>query len=383
MAHRLVVARRAPHAPPVEVVERKGAGHPDTLCDHLAERLGRHLAGTYVERTGAIRHFNVDKGLLIAGATEVGFGGGTRSRPFRVILAGRADPLGGALPVPELAERVRKDLATALPDAGPDAFEVELRLGATSPDLAGLAVDAGDGPPRANDTSVAVVSLPRSPLEDAVLRVERRLTSGVLRERVPIGPDVKVMAVRTDEAVTMTMAAAVLAPRVADADGYEAAVRAVAAEGADVAGAVLGREVEVTVNAADADHAYLTLSGTSAEAGDDGGVGRGNRFGGLIAPSRPTSMEACAGKNPVGHVGKTYHATAQDIGEAALAEPGVDEVTVTLVSRIGQPVTVPQLVHVAVVGDVDDGRLAGIVHERLADWRGVRDRLLAGHYRLY
>lgn len=383
MAHRLVVTGRAPHAPAVEVVERKGAGHPDTLCDHLAERLCRHLAGAYVDRTGGIRHFNVDKGLLTAGSTEVGFGGGTRSRPFRLILAGRADPLGGALPVAELAELVRDDLAAALPDAGPGAFEVELRLGATSPDLAGLAVDAGDGPPRANDTSAAVVSLPRSPLEEAVLRVERRLTSGAVRARIPIGPDVKVMGVRTGQEITMTLASAVLAPRVADADAYEATARATAAEAGDAAGAVLGREVEVTVNAADGAHPYLTLSGTSAEAGDDGEVGRGNRFGGLITPSRPASVEACAGKNPVGHVGKTYHATAHDIGEAALAEPGVDQVTVTLVSRIGHPVTVPHLVHVAVVGDVDDRHLAGIVDERLADWRGVRDRLLAGHYPLY
>ncbi len=33
----LSVTRRAPYDPPVEFVERKGTGHPDTICDRLAE----------------------------------------------------------------------------------------------------------------------------------------------------------------------------------------------------------------------------------------------------------------------------------------------------------------------------------------------------------
>jgi S-adenosylmethionine synthetase len=49
---------------------------------------------------------------------------------------------------------------------------------------------------------------------------------------------------------------------------------------------------------------YLTVTGTSAEAGDDGEVGRGNRVNDLITPYRPISLEAAAGKNPVTHVGQ-------------------------------------------------------------------------------
>ncbi len=379
----LSVTGRDPYGPAVEVVERKGIGHPDTLCDHLAERLGCQIATIYLERTGAICHFNVDKGLLVAGAAEVDFGGGRRARPFRVILAGRADLLGGELPIEQLAAGVRADVAAVLPNAAVDAFDVEVQLNPVSAELAGLAVVVDDRPPRANDTSVAVVSLPRSPLEEAVYQVECHLTSAALRERVPIGPDVKVMGIRTSETVAVTVAAAMLAPRVADRDEYETAVRVATEETAGVAEAVLGRDVHVAVNAANGTHPYLTLSGSSAEAGDDGQVGRGNRFGGLITPFRPMSLEACAGKNPVGHVGKTYHAVAHDIAEGMLAEPDVDEVTVTLVSRIGNPVTCPHIVHVAAVGDVDRRRVAETVQARLADWRGVCDRLLAGRYPLY
>ncbi len=44
---------------------------------------------------------------------------------------------------------------------------------------------------------------------------------------------------------------------------------------------------------------FLTVTGTSAEMGDDGSVGRGNRCNGLITPNRPMSMEATSGKNPI------------------------------------------------------------------------------------
>jgi len=111
-------------------------------------------------------------------------------------------------------------------------------------------------------------------------------------------------------------------------------------------------EVRVTINAADdiaAGHTYLTVTGTSAEAGDDGQVGRGNRVGGLITPSRPMTIEAAAGKNVVMHVGKSYNIVAHRIADAIVATcPEVSDVTCLLVSRIGSPADTPQLVELQV-----------------------------------
>jgi hypothetical protein len=54
----------------VEVVERKGLGHPDTICDALAEicdalaeALSQALCREYRNRFGAILHHNVDTPL--------------------------------------------------------------------------------------------------------------------------------------------------------------------------------------------------------------------------------------------------------------------------------------------------------------------------------
>lgn len=306
------------------------------------------------------------------------------SRPIQLIVGGRADQLDGGLSVADLTAGLRADLALLLPDAAADAFDVEVRLNPPSAELAHLVAGAGDGgTPHANDTSAAVVSLPRSPVEEAVYRIERHLTSDAVRRWLPIGPDLKVMGVRTGERARITVAAAVLAGKVSDMDMYEEAVRTVAREAAASAAQVLGLDAAVEVNAADGQHPYLTLCGSSAEAGDDGQVGRGNRFGGLITPCRPASLEACAGKNPVAHVGKTYHAMARDIAAGVLTGTDAREVTVTLVSRIGSPVNRPQLAHVAVCGEADRAVVERHVEARLSDWRGVRDRPLAGHYVLF
>ncbi len=81
----------------VEVVERKGLGHPDTICDALAETLSRNLCRAYQERFGQVLHHNVDKALLCGGRAVPAFGGGTVLTPITVYLAGRATAeIGGS-----------------------------------------------------------------------------------------------------------------------------------------------------------------------------------------------------------------------------------------------------------------------------------------------
>lgn len=380
----LSVTTRAPYDPPVEFVERKGTGHPDTICDRLAEELACQLARDYRQYTGAVRHFNVDKAILAAGAVDVDFGGGEHLTPSRLVLVGKAafgfewEP-----DTEELADRYHKRLLELLPDATPEAFTVEVWLNQSSADLAAV-VHAETVAPLANDTSFAAVSLPRSPLESAVHEVEVHLNGDAYRARVPLGRDIKVMGARMDGDIAITVAAPVLATRVADRAAYDAVVERIRLDATAVASESAGRPVTVRVNQADQeDSVYLTLTGTSAEAGDDGQVGRGNRFGGLITPYRPMSLEAAAGKNPAAHVGKTYHAIGSDITDRLLAETDASEVTIRLLSSIGHPVTEPQAVHVETAGSVPEDIIRDVAHDCFDDWSGVTDRLIDGRYELY
>ncbi|VVC71628.1 S-adenosylmethionine synthase [uncultured archaeon] len=92
---------------------------------------------------------------------------------------------------------------------------------------------------------------------------------------------------------------------------------------------------------------YLSLLGTSAEDGDCGQVGRGNRVNGIIPLNRPGSSEAAAGKNPVSHIGKIYNLLTYKIASRVYTDLGnVGDTYVWLLSQIGSPVDQPHIIAV-------------------------------------
>jgi S-adenosylmethionine synthetase len=267
--------------------------------------------------------------------------------------------------------------------------QVRFRIRRGSTDLQAIFRD-DDMPPLANDTSFAVGFAPLSELERLVLETERFLNSDAGKQRFPqLGEDIKVMGVRNDDTIRLTIAAAFVAALTPDRAVYETVKRQVAAfVQNELAPQITRRKVEVFVNTADTEgSAYITVTGTSAENGDDGQVGRGNRANGLITPYRPMTLEAVAGKNPVSHVGKVYsimtHLIAHRIAEQI---PEVQQVYCYMVSQIGQPITDPQVVHVEVWG-VPAHRIrtevAHIVDEVLGSWRDIRDGFVARRWRIY
>jgi S-adenosylmethionine synthetase len=364
----LVVRQRGASAHPVELVERKGLGHPDTICDALAEELSLALSRFYLERFGAIQHHNVDKVLLWAGRSRPRLGGGALEAPIEVFLAGRATTrLGGVdVPVADLAHAacevwIERHLRYVDPRRD---VRLHCLVRPGSSELVELFA-AGPRSARrhaalANDTSLGVGFAPLTPLEAAVLAAERALNSeGTKRAHPALGEDVKVLGVRRGATVELTVACAMVDRHLPDVSAYLAAREAAARCAGCAAQAAFGRDITAVVNAADdpaRERLYLTVTGTSAESGDDGQAGRGNRASGLITPYRPMTLESIAGKNPVSHVGKLYNVAAQRIAQSLVAAiPELAAAEVYLASRIGQPVTEPALVDVALTpreGDV-------------------------------
>ena len=339
---------------PIEVVERKGLGHPDSICDALAEEISIALSRHYLEHFGVILHHNVDKLLLVSGQSRPAFGGGEVIAPITLYLAGRAtfEARGRIVPVEAIAiEACRSWLQTHMRYLDPlRHVRIHCCIGPGSSDLVQLFLRRRDPSTwLANDTSIGTGFAPLTPLEQLTLRVERELRSPeLLALRPERGEDLKVMAVRRGTRMALTVSDAFVDRTLRSIDDYQACREQLRADVRSCAG--LGGELDVQVNAADdldAGSIYLTVTGTSAESGDDGEAGRGNRACGLITPYRAMSMESVAGKNPVSHVGKLYNVAAFRIA-AQLVEQvtGVRSASVQLVSRIGAPVREPQLVHV-------------------------------------
>lgn len=380
---------------PVEIVERKGKGHPDSLCDGAAEELSVALSEIYRQKTGKILHHNVDKAVLVGGSSRANFGGGRVIKPLKLYIVGRAArELNGKKIIDDkvekyLKKRIGKWMMGQVPHLKPEYFEVELLIRSGSEDLVSIFADE-DGTPRANDTSLAVGYAPLSELERLVLGTERYLNSPKGQQKfLALGQDIKVMGVRKGEKITLTIAAAFVASRVKDRDTYEKIKKDMASFlSQQFVHRYTRRKVEVVINNADTeDTAYLTITGTSAEAGDDGQVGRGNRANGLITPYRPMSLEAVAGKNPVSHVGKIYSIMSQLMAERIIKDiPGVKQVYVYMVSQINRPITEPQALNVELWGleaSQVSKEIKKIADDVLGSWRKIRDGFLKHRWPIY
>lgn len=377
----IIVEDLGPSPSNIEFVERKGRGHPDTICDQLSEALSLALCQHYLAHQGVILHHNVDKALLVAGQSHPRFGGGEISAPIEIYLTGRAAVAGNTCEadIGQLATEVAETWFTKnIPLLIPHRDVVitpKVRAGST--ELVEL-FGRNQAVPLANDTSFGVGYAPLSPLEQLVLDLENLLHSQSLQLAHPyVGEDTKVMGVCQGDAITLTVAIAFVDRYVTSLSDYSEKKAALTEFLTHKANELAGRPVRVMVNAADnvaSESIYLTVSGTSAESGDDGQVGRGNRFNGLITPFRPMSLEAVAGKNPVSHVGKIYNIFAHELAASLCQQmEAIRAVRCYLVSQIGSPITEPQLVDIQVdCSQPLDNKLASEVKALVSrDLRGL------------
>ncbi|ODS42513.1 MAG: S-adenosylmethionine synthetase [Candidatus Altiarchaeales archaeon IMC4] len=351
---------------PVELVERKGIGHPDSICDGIAESVSRELSKEYVKRFGNILHHNTDQVELVGGEVDVKFGKGEVIKPIYILLSGRATTYLGSerIPVGRIALSAARDyLQKKFPNIDVDSdVIIDQRIGLGSSDL--RHVFGMGGVPKSNDTSFGCGFAPFSTTEVLVFEIERFLNKkGKPKE---IGEDIKVMGVRKNGRITLTVALPLVSKYVDDMAHYKSVIEETHSRLLDLVSKKTDTEVRIDLNTGDdykKGSVYLTVTGTSAEQGDDGSVGRGNRANGIITPFRPMSMEATAGKNPVNHVGKIYNILSNMIAED-IAKEGAEQVYVRLMSQIGAPIDQPFIASVQVIGDKSIEKKA----YKIADW---------------
>lgn len=338
----------------VEIVERKGTGHPDQICDSIMEAISVALCRVYLERFGRVLHHNIDKGLLAAGKVKRRFGGGRVLQPMTLIIGDRAtfSADGRTLPVADIAVTAAKNwIGQHLPHVDAERhLRCKVALAPGSDELTDIFARPS-ALRAANDTSAAVGYYPLSPTEQLVLSLEQFLNGAQFKALFPqTGEDVKIMGARRGRELDLTVAMPLLSGMIGSEQEYFVTkARVMEAMQAFACGVEAFKQVRLHYNCLDEPGrglggVYLSLLGTSAEDADSGQVGRGNRVNGLIALNRPMGTEAAAGKNPVSHVGKIYNLLAHQLAQEIYGEvEGVKEVYVLLLSRIGAPVDQPQI----------------------------------------
>ncbi|MFG3304695.1 methionine adenosyltransferase [Streptomyces wuyuanensis] len=362
---RIVIETGTQRPDATAIVERKGLGHPDTLADHLAERLSQQYSRYTLERFGAVLHHNFDKLALLGGASEVHYGGGRMTAPVRVLVNGRAARSCGAerIPVDDMVvSTVRAFFSERLPEV---ADHLDIRLHVTSNSSPGAVLTDGHTPERtrwfaprsvedlrerrtllSNDTSIGTGWAPESPFETFVRELADHFSghSAFTKEHGWCGSDVKVMGYfdghRADVVLCVPQKSAHVAGRAAYLENKQTVLDECRCLASD---RLPGTPVDFRLNVRDVPHEdelYLTYTGSSIESGDEGVVGRGNRVNGLITPLRPMNLEGANGKNPVYHVGKLYNLAATRLARSLHEETG-GHAEVHLVSATGQALDQP------------------------------------------
>lgn len=398
----------------LEVIERKGSGHPDTLSDELAEALSRRYANYTLENHGVVLHHNFDKVGLLGGRARVAFGRGELTSPIRVLINGRASRsfAGHEIPVAELIRAEAKSvLVRRLPMLDPErdiAFLDNLSIG-PSPGHVERSEGSDEGPagarkhwfaPRgkgdvreqsrlqSNDTSVGCAHFPLTPTERLVLTIEETLNSRAHVADQWLGTDVKVMACRLGSRLALTLCVPSIAKHTPSLDAYRAQLEGVQALVTRIVEGQLPQvDLELAMNTKDdyeLPELYLTAIGSSIESGDEGLVGRGNRPNGVIAMNQPYSMEGACGKNPVYHAGKIYPLVARRTAERLHGELGCS-VRVWVVGQEGRLLSDPWQVVVELDEDSDPHERVcrEAVHAVLSEIPAITTSLLQGNARLY
>jgi len=337
----------------IELVERKGIGHPDSVADGLAESISRALCQEYLDRFGAVLHHNTDKTQIVAGRSRPAFGGGEVICPLYILLTGRATRVfkEEEIPVDTIAiKAARKLLSESLSNLDVNNHIIlDAKIGMGSSDLRDV---FGRKVPSANDTSFGVGYAPLSETENIVYNTEREMMR-MMKEYPAIGEDIKVMGMRHGDAINLTIACAMVDRHVSNLKEYSDIKREIVEHLVEHARQFTARKVTAQMNVADSiedGSVYITVTGTSAEMGDDGAVGRGNRANGMITPNRPMSLEATCGKNPINHVGKIYNLLSTEAARQIAAEvQGIDEVYIKILSQIGKPIDEPHIASIQIV----------------------------------
>lgn len=377
----------------IEIVERKGIGHPDTIADSLAERVSIDYSKYCLENFGIILHHNLDKLCALGGLLKINdWGNAEMQKPFRIVINGRVSKKFGSkvIPFESIArEAIIDQFKQILP-----GFEIENWLEIIdqtttysrnpkwfNPD------DKNDLPEskqlNANDTSTVVSYWPLTLSEQVTLKMENYF---YVSDRKPkykfIGHDIKVMVIRKENFVEITLCVPFLVNLTPSYDFYTRKLKLINKDLTKIAIDHFGKKYEVKINLNNQDTLinknqrkyvqghYLNISGSALDYGEEGVVGRGNNRAGIIPSFRPYTMEAAWGKNPVYHVGKVVGYVMDELAKEISSSFNCS-VSIICTSVIGDSLFSPRYVSINTSKKIDKIKAEKIVREflgRESEW---------------
>ena len=365
-----------------EVVETKGKGHPDNICDTLAEKISSNYSKYCVENYGVILRHMVDKLAILGGGSKVQFAKGEMIAPIRVLVNGRFTDryrdkkIDYMNIVNNTIKGYFKELFPLLDinkyliiidnthhNEGPGVVYDDNNITKNERAKFFEIVDEKDiarhnNSFRCNDTSTTVSYYPMSKLEKTVLSIEQFLNSEEYKKKnCWVGNDIKVMGIRKMDKIEITACVPLISLYVSCLEDYINKLNLLKVDiEQEIRKTFKDNEIIIYLNTRDnyeKNDLYMTAIGSAIESGDEGAVGRGNRTRGVIPFARNFSMEASCGKNPVYHTGKLFTAIGDVISEKIYEKYSLENI-VYCTSKMGDEISNPWNISVELNKNVSD-----------------------------
>lgn len=371
-----------------EVVETKGKGHPDNICDTLAEKISANYSQFCLNKYGVILRHMIDKLSILGGGSKVKFGGGEMIAPIRMLINGRftdryndekidymnivtntiKDYFEELFPLLDV-EKYLIIVDNTHHNEGPGVIYNKDETTKNERSNFFEAIDQEDANRhnnhnRCNDTSTTVSYYPMSKLERTVLNIEQLLNSDSYKSKKPwVGNDIKVMGMRKEKNIELTSCIPLISHYIKDVNDYQQKLKEIESDiEIETKKIFKNNKISIYLNTRDnyeQNDLYMTLIGSAIESGDEGAVGRGNRSRGVIPFSRNFSMEASCGKNPVYHTGKLFTAIGDIISKEIYNKLNIENV-VYCTSKMGDNISNPWNISVELNRKANDDEITEI-----------------------
>lgn len=372
---RLEKGYKDPEKGDMEIVERKGIGHPDTLADALAESVSMEYARYCRENFDFVLHHNVDKLYIGGGLFKIGYGVCEMVKPVQVTVNGRMSNSFNKTEI-DLDSICKKAitpyLASILPHLEADQFVINSNSTQHTKVPHWYSPRGKEDLPeydnlRANDTSICVSHWPMTISERLAYGLEKYFWE--MKDGFPapkyneFGQDIKVMVCRTGCIIDVTICLPVISTEINSLNDNDNLIFMAERSLNELAQKIIantGYSVNVKINPHQ--RIYMLGIGSCIECGEEGLVGRGNANSGIIPVFRSHSVEAWAGKNPIYHTGRVLGFLTMNLAKAIFAKLGV-KCTVIGMTKNGGSLLPPFLLSIETDRDVAYSEIEGIVNE--------------------
>lgn len=307
----------------LEIVERKGIGHPDNLADKLAMECSRIYSKYTYDKYNCILHHNLDKLYIGGGLFLLENGKIVRKHKIKVVLNGRisTEMNGEAIDLNKLfVPVIKRYLKSVMPRINPDEdLDININCNNYSKRDYWYTPRNIDDVPDANsilaaDTALCVLHNDMTFCEKLCFNLEHsfwKTNKYGYPEPInkDIGQDIKVMVSRIGKDVTATICIPVFKDLYNTYEEYEKIIKKYEKKLNEVAQKIdnpnnYNYVINVNIKNDGTRDLYTLVKGSCVECGEEGVVGRGNYFSGLISSFRTHSVESPFGKNERYHTGR-------------------------------------------------------------------------------